>query len=63
VRAPPTAFTKPEREPTESAPKKPAVDDAYDDETFVVEAFANVCVPANALFVYVFGIEVDALVK
>ena len=37
--------------------------EAYDAEIFVVDAFANVCVPPKTLFAYVFGMVVDASAK
>ena len=41
--APAVALKNPLKEPIESEPKKPAVDDAYVAERLVVEAFAKVC--------------------
>jgi hypothetical protein len=37
--------------------------DAYDAVTFVVEAFAKVCVPKKVLLLYVFGIVLDDAAK
>ncbi len=39
---PEAALRKPERLPTESDPKNPCVDEAYEAEMFVVEAFGTV---------------------
>ena len=57
---PAVAFRTPVKDPIESAPKNPCVDDAYTAEIFVVDAFAKVWSALKVFAVNVFGIVVDA---
>lgn len=50
-RAPAVALRKPESEPTDNEPKKPCVDEAYDADTRVVDAFTTVSVSVDEAYV------------
>ena len=59
--APAVALRKPERFESVNDPAVRLVEDAYVEVMFVVDAFANVCVPVKVLLVYVFAIVVEPL--
>ena len=58
---PAVALSMPEREPIEREPKNPLVDEAYEEERLVVDAFWKVWSAEKVLVVYVLGIVVEEL--